>query len=312
VDDGNAAQFSCAPVRTGVEPPLRILVVTGGHRVDLDALLKMVAAVCADRGWVWAHAVQPGAQDWLRPGHVRAWDAVLCHDIPGLYLRRGEPPRAVGPAPDVARNLAQLLDAGQGLVLTHHALAGWPGWPGWAEVLGGRFLYAPGEVRGRHLPSSGYRHDSYWVQVAAPEHPVCAGVPSFTVTDELYSCPVFADDVVPLLRTDADLSPERMTSTYEQVLAGENRPLDVAGPSASALVGWATVAGRSPVAYLLPGDSGATFRLPPYRRLIANALEWVASADAHRWARGRRRPVDTAVPDDAQVARDAAQTGVRS
>ena len=41
--------------------------------------------------------------------------------------------------------------------------------------------------------------DRYRVDVAAPEHPVCAGVESFDVDDELYLCPVFEDRVTPLL-----------------------------------------------------------------------------------------------------------------
>lgn len=275
---------------------LRILVVTGGHRVDLEALLGMVAAVCSERGWLWAHAVQPAAQDWLRPEHAGSWDAVLCHDIPGLALERGRPPLPVGPSAQVALDLAGLLNVGQGLLVTHHALAGWPGWPGWAEVLGGRFLYAPGQIRGQAWPSSGYRHDRFRVRVAAPSHPVCAGVTDFEVDDELYGCPVFDDDVLPLLRTDADLSPARLTSTYEQVVAGEDRPLDPAHPQASDLLGWVTSAGRSPIAYLMPGDSASTFANPMYRRLIANALGWVASAEARDWARARPATVDVTVP----------------
>jgi type 1 glutamine amidotransferase len=276
--------------------PLRILVLTGGHRVDLEALLGMVAGVCAERGWLWAHAVQPEAQSWLRPEHAGAWDAILCHDIPGLALKRGAPPRAVGPTLQTALDLAGLLNIGQGLLFTHHALAGWPAWPGWAEVIGGRFLYAPGAIRGHRWPSSGYRLDEFAVQVSAPDHPICDGVDDFVVQDELYACPVFEGDVVPLLRTDADLSRDRWISTYEQVVSGENLPLSTDHPPASDLLGWATSAGRSPIAYLLPGDNAATFGQPMYRRLIANALAWVASAPAHDWAQLRARPVDVSLP----------------
>ena len=118
-------------------------------------------------------------------------------------------------------------------------------------------------------------------------HPVCEGVDDFELTDELYCCPVFADEVVPLLRTDADLRRRLFVSTYEHVLHGaEGAPDCSAHPPASDLIGWATVAERSPVVYLQPGDSGATFGLVPYRRLVANALEWVASPAAHEWAGG--------------------------
>ncbi len=44
---------------------------------------------------------------------------------------------------------------------------------------------------------------------------------------------------------------------------------------------WATAIERSPVVYIQPGDSAATFGNEQYRRLVANALTWVSSPDAH-------------------------------
>lgn len=269
----------------------RVLVLTGGHRVDLDALLGMVAALAGERGWRWAHAVQPTAQAWLTPEAADSWDVVLCHDLPGLHLRRGEPPAPCGPEPQVAAALGALLQRGIGVVATHHALAGWPAWDGWADALGGRFLYAPGPLHGSPWPSSGTRTTSYTARVVAPEHPVCAGLDEFALTDELYCCPVFTDRVVPLLRHDADVAPERFTSTYEHVVHGEDAAPDCSGhPPASDLVAWATAAGRSPVVYVQPGDSGATFGVPGYRRLIGNAVDWVVSDGARAWARGDGDP----------------------
>lgn len=270
---------------------LRVLVLTGGHQVDLAALLGMVAALASERGWRWAHAVQPSAQDWLRP-EAAAWDVLLCHDLPGLHLRRGEQPAPRGPAPEVVEGIAALLEQGVGVVATHHSLAGWPAWDGWADALGGRFLYAPGPLHGAPWPSSGTRLATYTARVVAPEHPVCAGLEDIALTDELYCCPVFTDRVLPLLRHDADVAPERFVSTYEHVLHGQDAAPDCSGhPPASDLVAWATAAGSSPVVYVQPGDSGETFAVPGYRRLIGNAVDWVASADAQTWARRQAHPV---------------------
>ena len=201
-----------------------MLVVTGGHRVDLDALLGMVAALADTRGWVWAHAVQPSAQDWLDPRHADAWDALLLHDLPGLHLRRGEPPRPVGPEPEVAAAVAGLLERGVGVVATHHALAGWPAWDGWADALGGRFHYAPGPLHGQPWPSSGTRITGYTARVVAPDHPVCAGLDDFALTDELYCCPVFEDRVVPLSGTTPTSRRRRFVSTYEHVAPTARTP----------------------------------------------------------------------------------------
>jgi type 1 glutamine amidotransferase len=271
---------------------VRVLAVTGGHRVDLDAFTGMLAGICAERGWVFAHAVQPAAQDWLGPEHVGVFDAVLCYDLPGLVLKRGTAPGPVPPSPVVARRLCELLDAGQGFVFLHHALAGWPAWPGWAEVLGGRYHYAPASLRGRDWPDSGFRYARYTVRVAAVDHPVCAGVDDFELSDELYCCPVFSSDVVPLLRADAPAGPFR--ETYHEVLGTSRSGPAWEHPAASDLIGWAKTARRSPVVYLQPGDGPDTFAHPAYRRLVANALEWVSSDSAREWA--ARHPTQVTLP----------------
>jgi type 1 glutamine amidotransferase len=260
----------------------RILVVTGGHRVELDAFLGMVESICTERGWSWTHETQPVAQRWFRPEHAGRWNAILCHDIPGLWLKRGAEPQISPPDPDVAQALVALLDRGQGLVMLHHALSGWPGWEGWAEAIGGRFLYAPAQLRGQHWPASGYRMAEHTVDVVAPEHPICTGVDTFTVDDELYYAPVLADRVVPLLRSRADFDGAGFLSAYDVVCNGHSTGVTCAGqPPASDLVGWTTTAGRSPIAVVQPGDGPSTFAHPTFRRLLGNALSWVGSAKAH-------------------------------
>jgi uncharacterized protein len=263
------------------------LSVTGGHRVDLDAFRLMLDTISNERGWRHCHAVQPAAQRWL-DGNL-PFDAVLLHDIPGLRLKRGEPPTRIDPEPWVKDALVRLFDAGKGIVVLHHALAGWPSWDGWADAIGGRFLYAPGDLHGEPWPSSGTRITSYTAQVIAPDHPVCDGVEDFELTDELYCCPVFLDRVVPLVRTNADMSPGQFISTYEHVLVGEDAaPRCDQHPPTTDVIAWATSAGKSPIVFIEPGDAADTFGLPMFRRLLANALAWVTSPDAQVWAASQR------------------------
>ncbi len=174
-------------------------------------------------------AVGPGLAPSAAAGR---WDAILTHDIPGLACVAGYRPLPMVRRAPIRESLVELLRGGQGMVVTHHSLAGWPGWEGWAEALGGRFHYAPGRLRGRDWPSSGTRVTTYTARVVAPDHPVCAGVADFALTDELYCCPVFEDDVVPLLRTDASMDGRLFTSTYEHVVVGEADAPDCRGPSA--------------------------------------------------------------------------------
>ena len=278
----------------------RILVITGGHRVALDDFLGAVSAICEERGWVWAHATQPTAQQWLTDELAGQWDAICLHDIPGLRLKRGEEPTVVGPDAETASNVVNLLDAGQGIVVLHHAISAWPGWEGWAEAVGARFLYRPGVLRGEELPSSGYRLDRFTVSPVA-EHPITAGVEPFEVDDELYFIPVLNDRIRPLLEQDADMDGALFQDTFDEVSHGSSTGVTCAGRAAdgglrggSRLQGWTTVAGHSPVATLLMGDGPSTFAHPMFRQLLGNALAWVSSDEAH--AEAQAAPFDIPLP----------------
>jgi len=108
------------------------------------------------------------------------------------------------------------------------------------------------------------------------------------LADELYCCPVFEADVVPLMRADAPIGPFR--ETFHEVLGAPRTGPAWTHPPASDLIAWATSAGRSPVVYVQPGDGAPTFADPTFRRLLGNALEWVSTADAHAWAVDRAAP----------------------
>lgn len=266
------------------------LVVTGGHRVAMAHFAAMLDAICGERGWAWTHAEQPDAQQLLHPREAGRWNVVVLHDIAGLHLRRGHEPVVDGPDTATRDALRGLLHAGQGLVVLHHAIASWPGWDGWAHAVGGRFLYAPGTLDGSELPSSGYCHGRVQVHVAAPSHPVCAGVDDFEIDDEPYLCPVFESEVVPLLTSASYPPPAAFREAHPEVVHG----LQVdcrEHPPGSNLLGWAKSAGASPLVYLQPGDGPSTFQHPSYRRLLANAMAWVASPAAHAWARANPSPV---------------------
>ena len=267
-----------------------VLLITGGHRVDLGAFGQMLDAVCD--GWAtWTHAVQPDAQSLLAPANAGRWGAVLLHDIAGLGLARGAEPTVTPPSSQVQADLRALLHQGQGVVVTHHALASWPAWDAWAHAIGGRYLYAPGVLDGRPVAASGYRMDSHTVEVMAPEHPVCAGVSGrFLIDDELYWNPVFEGEVVPLLRTTTPMRPHEFRDTYAEVRHGDTSAVCAPDSPGSSLVGWAKVAGRSPLVYLQPGHGASTMANTDYRQLLGNALRWVASPAAHEWAQHHPQP----------------------
>jgi uncharacterized protein len=266
----------------------RLLVLTGGHPFVLEAFTEAFDAIAPAR---WTHETQPHAQAMLTPSAVANFDALVFYDMPGITFTRADPPAEFPtPSDSLVKGMRALLDAGVGMVFLHHAVASWPAWEEYAEIVGGRFHYQPGTLREVHYPDSGYRFDvSHTVEVLDPTHPVCAGLgDSFELTDELYLYPVFEDSVVPLLRTTFPMDDSSPFFSADAAIRGRRNTNDGwSHPAASQMVGWAKNAGNSPIVYLQFGDGPTTYADPSFRRVVDNAARWVASDDAHTWARNR-------------------------
>lgn len=261
---------------------LRVLVITGGHPFQADPFFE---AFAADDDLMWAHCPQPAARRWLarmRPGD---WDAVVFYDMPGVGLRSPQPE---APPAELVAGMERLFDGGQGVVFLHHAIASWPAWDEYARWVGGRFHYRPARLAGTDWPDSGYAFDvTHRLTPASAGHPVLRGLEDgFTLTDELYLAPVFEDEVVPLLRSDAVFSDDRFWSAALAVAGRRDSRDGWHHPPGSDLVAWARVARRSPAVYIQPGDGPSAYGDPAWRRLVGNAIRWVASPAAREWAAG--------------------------
>ncbi len=263
-----------------------ILVITKGHPFARDAFFNVFDALPSVS---WTHVEQPAAQAFFDPVLARPYDAFVLYDMPGIRFRRDGPPDFLEPPADFKRHIAELLVQGIGLVFLHHAAAGWPAWPEYAEIIGGRFLYLPGELRGAPRGDSGYRHDvTHEVRVVA-DHPVTRGVPpTFSMTDELYLFEVFEDNVVPLLRSNHAFVRDNFYSAAKVVREGKmfsNEGWE--HERGSDLIGWIKHYHNSPIVYLQCGDDPKTYANPHYRTLLANAIAWVSSPEARAWAQQR-------------------------
>ncbi len=266
--------------------PLNFLVSVKGHPYARDGFFDMLEAL---PGMAFTAVEQPATQAFLAPGRTTGFDAALLYDMPGIDFSE-RPPRLVPPPDSLRRDLPALLVEGVGLVFMHHAIAGWPLWPEYAEIVGGRFLYRPARLRDQPRLDSGYHHAVEHKVSVLREHPVVVGVATeFPLLDELYLYEVFEDSIEPLLASDYSFDREHF---YSAELAVTGRLYTNEGwphPPGSPLVGWVKSYANSPIVYLQPGDAQAAYDSPAVRRLLENALRWVASEEAHRWARERRR-----------------------
>jgi type 1 glutamine amidotransferase len=248
---------------------LDVLVVTGGHPFEPDPFFAVFDAL---DGIAWTGATSPSV------GH----DVVVFYDMPGLRFTGADPPvDLVEPTPEQRAVIHELVDRGTGLVFLHHAVASWPRWPEYADIVGGRFHYAPGTLHGVAYPDSGYRFDvTHTVEVLAPEHPVCAGLGNeFTLTDELYCFPVLTERITPLLRTRFGTHDASQFFSADLAIRGQrNSNEGWSHPPGSDLVGWTTSAGRSQVVYLQFGDGPVTYADASFRKVLSNAIQWVAGS----------------------------------
>jgi type 1 glutamine amidotransferase len=273
--------------------PLNVLIVVKGHPFDREALGAMFEEM---DGITASFIDQPAAAHVINPDSMKAFDALVFYDMPGLDFRAKRPgrPAYVEPPAAYKDGLRALLTQGKGIVALHHAIAGWPAWPDYAEWLGGRFLYRAGPLRGRHTQDGGYRHDiTYTAKPVNAAHPVLEGLPSegIKLTDEVYLSEVFEEDVTPLLRADYSFVQENFFSAELAVSQGKMfSNEDWSHAPGSNLVGWTKRAINSPLVYLQPGDGPVTYNSADYRRLVLNAIRWVASPDVLARARDSARP----------------------
>lgn len=215
---------------------VRVLLLTGGHHFEREAFLAMFEA---DPGVVLTHIEHsgPGAGGW-DGADLESCDAVLLYD---LQREITEEQRA---------RFLSLFSRGMGLVVMHHALVSFPSWPEYERIVGGRYVEAePGSGSGA-LASSYQLDVEVPVHVVAPEHPVTRGLHDFVLRDEIYVRFRVGEDVTPLLRTSH--------------------------PASGNPLAWERCEQRSRVIYIQPGHGPSTYESPHYRRLLGNALRYVA------------------------------------
>lgn len=250
-----------------------LLVLSGGHPYEEAPFAAFLASL---GDWQITHLLHPEAEARVAEGAAEAADALLFYDMAGYTFADGTVTTRPPSAAFVAA-LERRFAAGRGAVMMHHALAGWAEWPAWSEMVGGRFLYQPGTVRGQGVLDSGYRHDVDYTAQLVTEHPVLAGVaPTFAVNDELYLAAVFEADVTPLIRADHGFVAANFYSAAHAVAGRMFDNADWPHPPGSNLIAWTRQVGPAPIVYCQFGDGPKTYENPAVRQVIANALIWTA------------------------------------
>lgn len=216
---------------------IKVLVVTGGHGFDREPFFRMFAENPEITFTAAAHS-GTNASAYERKD-------LLDHQVVVLY----DMPRQISAVQKAA--FMSLFDRGVGVVVLHHALVSYPNWPDYERIIGGRYLEPNPDKPGTVTEQAGYEHDvEVPVVIVAANHPVTAGLKDFTLHDEIYWGYRVGEDVTPLI-----------TTTHPR----SGKPL-----------GWTRNQGRSRVVFIQPGHGKEAFNHEQYRRLLAQAIRWVA------------------------------------
>jgi len=136
------------------------------------------------------------------------------------------------------------LARGGGILALHTAIICFDDWPGWGNILGGRWVWG----RSSHPPYG--RVD---VRPDEPDHPLLAGLPSFSLDDEAYG--------------NLDLDPALQPLMRVRAAEGDWQP---------AL--WTHTFGNGRVVVDTLGHDAGAFAHPIHRRIVARAARWACGA----------------------------------
>ena len=249
-----------------------IIVITRGHPFERDPFFEMIDST----GFAWSHIEHPAAQDFIISKSLKNYKAIVFYDMPGINFETAPPkPKFFNPSDEFKNSFINILKEGIGCLFIHHAIAGWPNWEEYGNIIGGRFLYQEGIVKGIKKPDSGYRHDVKYKVIKDGKHPITDGIEDFEITDELYLAEFFEDDINPILRSNYEFTDKNFYSAA-RALEGEmfsNR--DWSHQKGSNVVGWTKRYENSSIAYLQFGDGPSAYKNENFRRLIKQSINWV-------------------------------------
>jgi hypothetical protein len=178
-------------------PPLRTLVVTGGH--PYATTFYTVFEGAADIHWTHALSNHEAYRNDLRG----KYDVLVLYD----YTQE---------ITDAEKtNLRNFVEAGKGVVVLHHAIADYQDWEWWyKDVVGGKYLLkAEGAT-----PGSTYLDNQEACVKPVLRHPITAHISVMHLWDETYKGMWISPNVQVLLRSDAPTSdgPVAWISPYEK------------------------------------------------------------------------------------------------
>jgi uncharacterized protein len=228
-----------APLSQGADK-IRLLIMSGSHPYQTNQFLQLFKA---NPDVTFESVIHPHALEKLRTESAKDFDVLVMYD----YAQKI--------SSEEQADFVNFLKAGKGVLILHHAIAAYPHWPEYEQVLGGRYyLQKSTLVNGVEKPRSrAHEGARIPVHIADPNHPVTRGLTDFEIDDETY----LGYDVAP----DSHVL---LTTTHTN-----NAPT----------LAWSRTCQAARVVFVQLGHDHLAYENRNYRKLVAQAIRWVARRD---------------------------------
>lgn len=190
-------------------------------------------------GVEYVHFQQPKANAKLVKDLAKDFDVLVFYD---MWDKISEKEKAA---------YIKLTEAGKPFLFLHHSIASYQNWDKFEEILGGKYI-----EKGPRIPEellSTYDHD-VWVYSKVENYtPVTNGFRELRFFDEVYGNVRVSDKVTPLLKTKH--------------------------PKSMEVIAWENNFNASKILYIQPGHDKRTYVEPDYRKLLLQAIQYLADSN---------------------------------
>jgi len=193
----------------------------------------------AIEGIEYEHFQQPGANAEIADGLAEDYDVLVFYDMWETISER-----------EKAAYL-KLTKQGKPFLFLHHSIVSYQGWPEFKNMLGGKYYREGISVPKEKV--SNYEHDVWVYSKVENYNPVTNGFKELKFFDEIYGNVWVSDSVFPLLKTRH--------------------------PKSMEIVAWENKYNASTILYIQPGHDRRTFVADDYRKLLQQAIHYLANSN---------------------------------
>lgn len=189
-------------------------------------------------GIEYTHFEQPKANAEIAGNLAEDFDVLVFYD---MWNKISESEKAA---------YIKLTEEGKPMLFLHHSIVSYQNWPEFKKIVGGKYFEKGLGVEEEQL--SNYEHD-VWVYSKVENYtPVTKGFKELRFFDEVYGNVWVSEDVLPLLRTRH--------------------------PKSMEFIAWENRYNASKIVYIQPGHDRRTFVEEDYRKLLQQAIHYLANS----------------------------------